>query len=30
MLSKDEDILKTGDSVTIVTIVYGGWDRKIL
>jgi molybdopterin converting factor small subunit len=24
MLSKDEDILKTGDSVTIVTIVYGG------
>jgi sulfur-carrier protein len=24
MLSKDEDILKTGDSVTIVTIVHGG------
>jgi sulfur-carrier protein len=24
MLSKDENILKTGDSVTIVTIVHGG------
>ena len=24
MLSKDEDTLKTGDSVTIVTIVHGG------
>jgi sulfur-carrier protein len=24
MLSKDENILKTGDSVTVVTIVHGG------
>ncbi len=24
MLSKDDNILKTGDSVTIVTIVHGG------
>lgn len=24
MLSKDEDTIKTGDSVTIVTIVHGG------
>jgi sulfur-carrier protein len=24
MLSKDENILKTGDSLTIVTIVHGG------
>jgi ribosomal protein S17E/molybdopterin converting factor small subunit len=30
MLSKDDNILKTGDSVTIVTIVHGGWYRKII
>ena len=30
MLSKDEDTLKTGDSVAIVTIVHGGWQNKIL
>ena len=30
MLSKDEDTLKTGDSVAIVTIVHGGWHNKIL
>jgi ribosomal protein S17E/molybdopterin converting factor small subunit len=30
MLSKDDNILKTGDSVTIVTIVHGGWYRRII